>query len=324
MEYIRRRILTYIAVIVITLNLDFLLPRLAPGNAAEVLNTAGGSADQGLQIALRAQRFGLNQPMYVQYIDYLKGVFLTWPPNFGVSFQYYPQTVSSLFLSRIGWTLLLIISSLILSLVIVYAMAAVSSLHRRGKFEAASVYSSVALQAIPIFWVAMILLWVFAVDLKWFPIFGNFTLNSGGGLSFITSALWHSVLPIAALTASMLGENYLVLRGSIQEVLKNDYVTLAKTRGLSGRVISTGYILRNSLLPLVSLSTFSLASLISRVILVEVVFGYNGVGDLIVDAVTHFDYPVLEGSLWLLTLIVVAGGLIGDLVLVRLDPRLRR
>ena len=323
MEYIRRRILTYIAVFLVALNVDFALPRIAPGNASQII-TAGGSAEQGLQIALRAQKFGLSQPIYVQYYQYLQSIFATWPPNLGVSYFYYPQTVMSIFLGRIGWTMLLILSSLFLSFIIAYAMAAVSSQKRGGKFETAAEYGSIALQATPVYWVAMILLWVFAVDFAVFPYFGSVDIKVGPGFAYVGSVIWHSVLPVAAMTASILGENYLILRGSVQDVLKSDYVLLAKTRGIRDRVISTGYILRNSLLPLVSLLTFSLASLISRVILVEAVFGYSGVGDMIIDAIVERDYPVLEGTLLLLTVIVIVGGLIGDLILVRLNPKLRR
>ena len=322
MDYIKKRILTYVAVLVIVFNLDFFLPRIAPGNAAEILVT--GVANPGEQVSLLTQRFGLNQPLYVQYFLYLKNIFATWPPYFGVSFQYYPVPVSELFITRLGWTLLLVLSSLVLSIVIAYAMAAGNTLRRGGKFEIGSLYSSILFEATPVYWTSMVLLWVFAVALNWFPIFGNIDPTVGPGWDYVKSLIWHAVLPIIAMTASIFGENYIILRGTAQEVLRSDYVLAARTRGLKQSAIATGYVLRNSLLPLVSLLTFSLASLISRVILVEAVFGYNGIGDLVVDAVIHRDYPVLEGSLFLLTLIIVIGGLIGDLVLVRIDPKLRR
>ena len=170
----------------------------------------------------------------------------------------------------------------------------------------------------------MIFLWIFGFQLNWFPTFGNVGTNYSGTLEFVGSVAFHTVLPLAVLTLSLFGQNYLILRGSIQEVLRSDFVTTAKTRGLRGQVIASSYILRSSLLPLVSVLAFSVASLISRVVLVEAVFGYNGVGDLLVDGVVHHDFPVLEGTLVLITLMIIIGGLIGDLILVRLDPRLRR
>ncbi len=322
MDFIKRRIVTYIVILLIVVNLDFFLPRLAPGNPAQLF--VSNSLNSQLQTQLITARFGLNQPLYVQYYDFLRNIFLTWPPDFGISFQYYPNTVWSLFVSRIGWTALLIGASIALSVLIAYFMARRSALSLGGKSDTGFLYGSISFQTIPIYWVGMILLWVFGFELKWFPTFGNVNTEVSSSLDYWASALYHSVLPLVAMTLSVFGQNYLILRGSVQEVLKSDFVTSAKTRGLRDQVISSTYILRSSLLPLVSVLSFSIASLISRDVLVEAVFGYNGVGDLLVDGVVNHDYPVLEGTLFLLTLIIIVGGLIGDLILVRLDPRLRR
>ncbi|MHB8565498.1 MAG: ABC transporter permease [Nitrososphaerales archaeon] len=322
MNFIRKRIIEYLIVLAVVVNLDFILPRIAPGNASEILVT--GYANPGLQQQLLAQKFGLNQSIYVQYVDYLRNIFLTWPPNFGISFQYYPATVDSLIAQRFWWTILLIVSSLLLSVLIAYGMAIVSSLKRGGKGELTSTYSSILLQATPVYWTGLVLIWVFAVTLHWFPVFGKVDVNTTSTLSYVSSVIWHGVLPVVALAGSLVGENYLILRGTTQEVLRSDYVNAASLRGLRQHVIARGYILRNSLLPLVSLLTFSLAGLISRAVLVEAVFGYAGLGDLLVDGIFYHDYPVLQGTLFVLTVIILVGGFIGDLVLVRLDPRLRK
>ncbi|MHB8566183.1 MAG: ABC transporter permease [Nitrososphaerales archaeon] len=322
MNYIIRRILISIGILLIVVNLDFILPRLVPGNAAE-LDTSGGIG-QVNQISILESRYGLNKPILDQYYIYMHGIFASWPPNLGTSFQYFPEQVSTLIAGRIGWTLLLIFTSFALSIIIVYYMAATTSTRRGGKFEITSLYFSISTHAIPIYWFALVMLWAFAVASGWFPVFGSVDPNLTFGTSaYFASVIWHSVLPVVALTLSLIGENYLVLRGSMQEVLQSDYVIAAKSRGLKARIIATRYILRNSLLPLVSILTFSLSGLISRVVLVEVVFGYPGLGDLIVDAILNHDYPVLEGAFFVLTLMVVVGGLIGDILLVRLDPKLR-
>jgi peptide/nickel transport system permease protein len=319
MKYLVRRVLIYIVVLVVVVNLDFFLPRLAPGNAAQVM--VSGLNNAGVQKS-REALLGLNASIGAQYQTYLGNIFLHWPPRFGVSFQFYPIPVIDLVASRIPWTLLLILSSLAITITLAYLMAARASLSRGGKFEAGSVYASILWQSTPIFWTAMVLLWVFGITLKWFPSFGNMSAGTSG-VDYVLSGLYHSVLPIFALALGTFGEQYLILRGSVQEVLKSEYVLAAKTRGFRDRVIAMGYILRNSLLPLVAVLSFSLAGLISRSVLVEGVFGYNGVGDLFVDAVSHRDYPVLQGGLFIVTLIIIAGGIVGDLILVRLDPRLR-
>ena len=143
------------------------------------------------------------------------------------------------------------------------------------------------------------------------------------GVGYVESVAVHALLPAITLGLSIFGESYLLLRGSTLESLKSDYVFAAKSRGLYTRLISTKYVLKNSMLPLISVMSFSLASLVSRLVLVEAVFGYPGIGDLIIDAVRLHDYPVIEGSLFYLTVFVIIGGLIGDFVLVRLDPRLK-
>jgi len=302
------------------LQLDFILPRLAPGSAASVL--APGSKFAPQAAALITARFGLDQPLSVQYFLFLKNIFLNWPPYFGVSFVYYPIPVTTLFATRFLWTLMLIGTSFALAVVISYFMAAAATLRRAGKFDIGALYTSVVLQAVPVYWFALVLLWVFGVYLGWLPLFGNASFGSTGQ-SYIVSVAEHAILPIAVLTLSQLGENYMLLRGSAQEVLQSDYITSAKTRGLKNRTLSITYIMRNSLLPFVSISSFSLASLISRVVLVEAVFGYPGIGDLIVDAALGRDFPVLQGSLFLVTVLVIMGGLIGDVLLTRLDSRIK-
>ena len=196
-------------------------------------------------------------------------------------------------------------------------------MRRGGKFELGSLYSSIFFWSIPAFWIGIVLIWVFGVSLHWLPVYGNIGFNPGSGVNYVYSLVTHAALPIATLTLVIFGQSYMLLRGAAQDVLKSDYVIAAKSRGLSDNSISNGYILRNSLLPLISLLGYSIASIISAEILVEAVFSYGGVGDLIVDAIINRDYPVLEGSFFYITLLVIGLALLGDFLLVKLDPRLR-
>jgi peptide/nickel transport system permease protein len=322
MDFLKRRVLIAVIVFFIAVNLDFVLPRLVPGNAAEVF-ASGSKVPQEAVILLR-QRFGLDQSLPIQYFDYLKGIFTNWPPYFGVSYEFYPSNVSDLILIRLPWSILLILASFFLSFEISYVLAGISTLRRGGKFEFASLYSSIAFWSIPAFWVGMLLIWVFSVTLGWFPIFGNVGFRVQGTLDYIVSVIQHAILPTITLTAVVFGQIFFVLRGAAQETLKSDYVFAAKARGLKDGTISARYVLRNSLLPVMSLVGFSIASLVSAVVLVEFVFGYTGVGDLVVDAIINRDYPLIEGCFFYITLVVIIGGLIGDLALTRLDPRLRK
>jgi peptide/nickel transport system permease protein len=321
MNFIKKRIITSILAFFAVINLDFIIPRLVPGNAALIL--AAGSMLAPAQVAALTKRFGLDKPITDQYVIYLQGIFTHWPPDFGNSYQYWPQPVTTLISQRLPWTLLLIVTSIILASSISFFLAGYSSVRRGGKLELASVYSSIFLWAIPAFWVGMILIWVFAVSLGWLPVFGNLGFNNGTGLKYALAVLSHAILPIITLVLTIFGVNYILLRGASQQVLQSDYVLAAKIRGIKSRVIAFGYIVRNSLLPLVSLLGFSMASIISAVIPIESVFGYSGVGDLFLDGITHRDIPVLEASFFYLTIVVIAFALIGDLLLLQLDPRLR-
>jgi len=322
MDYLKRRILISIVVFFVAVNLDFIIPRLVPGNAAEIFASGTKLPSQVVQIL--TVRFGLNQPVYVQYFLFMKGIFATWPPFFGISYAYYPTPVTELIAARLPWTLLIIGISLFLSFQLGYWLTAISVRRRGGKFEFGSLYASIFFWSTPAFWIGMILLWVFGVDLGWLPQFGLLDFHPGTGLAYALSALRHMILPVATLTLIMFGQTYFLLRGASQVELKTDYVLSAKARGLKDRTISTDYVLRNSLLPVVSLIGYALATMISVDVMVEAVFGYTGVGDLVVDALLQRDYPVLEGSFFVLTTIVIVGGLLADFLLVRLDPRLRK
>lgn len=321
MNFLRRRIILSVVAFIVALNLIFVLPRLAPGSAAEIF--ASGTRLPGTAQKLIAERLGLNAPVFVQYYLYLKGIFGTWPPYFGVSYEFYPVPVTSLIFARLPWTLLLVSSSLVLSIFLSYFLAGLSSVKRGSKFELASLYSSIVFWSIPGFWIGMVLIWVFGVTLQWLPTSGTTGFGSSSGLGYVYDVASHSVLPIVTLTAVIFGQNYMLLRGAAQETLKSDYVIAARARGLKENTIAFRYVMRNSLLPVMSLLGYAIASIISASIIVEYVFSYGGLGDLIVDAILNRDYPVLEGSVFVVTIIVILLALLGDFVLLKLDPRLR-
>jgi peptide/nickel transport system permease protein len=321
-NFLKRRIIIAILAFLVVLNLDFVLPRLAPGSAAVVF--ASGSeirSQQTVQIII--QRLGLNKPLTIQYFLYLKGIFATWPPYFGVSYQYFPQTVTNLIAYKLPWTLLLILSSLALSFIVSFSLVILTALRRGTVRELATLYVSIFFWATPAFWIAMILLWLFGIYFHWLPVFGNATLTSGSGLNFVISVLDHAVLPILTLTAAIFGLSYYLFRGASQDILQSDYLLAAKARGLRNSTILTRYVFRNSMLPVVSLLGYFFATLISIEIVVEAVFSYPGMGDLLVDAIFNRDYPVLEGGFFFVSVFVIAFTLLGDFLLTRLDPRLR-
>jgi peptide/nickel transport system permease protein len=320
LNFLVKRGITYLIVLFAALNIAFFVPRLAAGNPADILTSDSIGLHAAQTVALR---LGLNTPIYEQYITFWKNVF-SWPPYFGVSFQYYPNTVTYTFAVRMQWSAILLIMSFVMATIFSYIMAAIGTLRRGGKYESTALSSSITVHAIPTYWIAMVLLWVFAVTLHLVPFSGQIGFNPGTGWSYVYSAISHAIMPSIALALPLMAENYLVLRASTADVIRSDYVNAAEARGLRDRTLMGSYIMRNSVLPFVSVTSFAMANLVGRLILVEVVFAYTGVGDLIVDAVIFKDYPVIVGSIFFITLLVVVGGFIGDIILSRLDPRINK
>jgi len=322
LRFIRRQILKSIIAFVVMVNLVFFLPRLVPGSAADTLAVGYGGVPQAVVASLN-ERLGLGHPLAVQYVDYLKGIFTNWPPYFGVSYAFYPYSVTYLIAQRFPFTLLLIASSFVLSSLLSFFLAVFSSYRRGSKFEFTSMYSAIIFWATPPFWLSLLFIWIFGVDLHLFNPFGTGTFGAHG-TNYIVGTIVHLVLPVITMTAATFGFQFLVLRGAAQQVLESDYVIAARARGLQNRLVATGYILRNSMLPLISLLGYTISFMVSTAVFVEYVFGYNGIGDLLVDGIINRDYPILEGGLFYVTLMVIVFSLLGDFILLRLDPRLRR
>ncbi|MHB8566166.1 MAG: ABC transporter permease [Nitrososphaerales archaeon] len=321
MDFITRRIITSLVVFFAAINLDFFLPRFIPGNAADVFASKPmGGAEYNLVV----QRLGLNLPPILQYFHFLEGIFTNWPPFFGFSYQYFPATVSGLIFSRIGWTILLLVVSLILAIGISFTVGALSSMKRGGKLEFSALYVSVLAWSTPAFFLGLSLIWIFGVTFKVLPQFGQGGYLVTGTLPYIESVIQHAILPVATMTSVIYGQSFLILRGATIQVLGSDYITSARARGLRERTIAFKYVIRNSLLPLVSLSGYAVAYVISILVAVEFVFGYQGIGDLMVDGIISRDYPVIEGCFFYITLIVIILAFIGDLMLLKLDPTLKK
>ncbi len=322
MNFLQRRIVVSIVAFIVVLHLNFLLPRLLPGSAADIF----ASSFRLPQLAVQAitVRLGLNQPMYVQYVLYLKGIFTNWPPYFGVSYQYYPTPVTDLIAYRLPWTLLLLVTSFFLAFFISYLLVGSTATKRGSRSEQLSVYTSIFFWSTPAFWIGLGLIWIFGVYVHWLPTYGNIDPGISSPVAIVESIGVHIILPLVTLTAVVYGQNYVILRGAAQQILRSDYVIAARARGLRERLIGFRYIVRNSLLPLIALLGYSVANLISAIIFVEYVFAYQGIGDLLVDGILNRDYPVLEGSFFYITVIVIILAFVGDALMFRIDPRLKQ
>jgi peptide/nickel transport system permease protein len=297
---------------------NFLLIHLAPGDPASVIAGESGAGDAQFLAQLR-QQFGLDQPLYVQLWLYMKGVL-----TLDLGFSYRNNLpVSTLILERLPATLLLSASAFIFSLllgVLLGVMAAV----RRGKLTDTFIMSgALFFYATPLFWVSLMAILVFSIQLDWLPPFGMETV--GGGLSGLTRA-WdiaqHMVLPVATLGLFFTAIYTRLTRASMLEVASLDFVKTARAKGVPARQVTTRHVLRNALLPVFTFAGIQAGQILGGAVLTETVFAWPGIGRLMFDALVQRDYPVLLGVFLVTSVMVVVVNLLTDALYRLVDPRI--
>ncbi len=315
-----RTVAQYALVLFAAITVNFLLPRLAPGDAVDYLlppeQVGTISADQRAQLL---GQFGLDKPATTQFVDYLAGIATG---DLLVSVRY-GRPVREVLAERVGWTALLVGGSVVLSTVI-GAWLGFRSAWSRGTVRDTGTLSGVmVLDSIPPFFLGIVLLVVFSVNLDWFPAFGALPTVDASGLALVTEVLQRLTLPLVTLTASSVGPMYLVARSALVGELQEDYVLMAEAKGLRPSRVRH-HAQRNALLPVSTVSLIGLGTLVGGATVVETVFSYPGLGRLIYESVLARDYPVLQGAFLLLIVGVILANLVNDLLYPLLDPRVRR
>ncbi len=300
--------------------LNFALPRLAPGDAVDYLfppeQTVALSAEQRARVLAE---FGLDQPLPTQFGRYLAGLVRG---DLLLSVRY-GRPVTDLLAERIGWTVLLVGAAMVLASLI-GTLLGFRSARRRGSAGDAGELSAVMLvDSLPPFFIGMLLLLVFAVQLRWLPSFGAQPSVAEDVLALVTEVVKRLVLPLVTLTVASLGPIYLVARSALLTELREDYVLMAEAKGLPARTVRR-HAERNALLPVSTVVLIGVGTMTGGAVVVETVFSYPGLGRLIYESVLARDYPVLQGAFLLLVLGVLAANFVSDLLYPLLDPRLRR
>ncbi|NOZ29806.1 MAG: ABC transporter permease [Chloroflexi bacterium] len=316
-----RRLWQYGAVLFLTVSLNFLLPRLMPGDPLALL--AGEDAAL-LPAETRAEilrRHGLDQPLWRQYIRYLGDLARA---DWGYSYQQ-KRPIVDILRERLPWTVLLTGTSLLLSTALGVLFGVLTAWRRGGASDIGILAFFLFLQSLPAFWVGMIFIAVFAVQLGWLPTFGAQTSwRQLAGWARVADILKHLVLPVATLTLVSVPGTFLITRYSMLSVLREDYILVARAKGLAERALMFRHAIRNALLPVATVFMLNLGFVVSGATVVETVFSYPGLGRLLYEAVLNRDYPVLQAAFLLITVSVIAGNILADLVYPVLDPRVRR
>lgn len=314
--YIIRRIIQMIPVILIIIVFNFTLIHLAPGDPATVL--AGENATKEYIEAAR-KRYGLDKPLYEQLGIYLAGI-LTGDLGYSFAFS---RPVIRLIAERIPATVLLVFTSQILSLVFGTLMGAFSAKKYGTKIDIAISSVSILMYSMPIYWFGLVLILVFGITFPVFPIWGMVSMGMGlTGFDYVKDLLWHLFLPALTLSGVWLTPLFTRLaRSSVIEVMKEDYVTVARAKGLTENTVFFKHALRNALLPSVTQAGLLLGFVLGGALMTETVFAWPGLGRFMYEAVFRRDYPVLMGLFLVTSVTVVIAGLITDVVYGFLDPR---
>ncbi len=326
MKYFARKFGFFLATLWAVITLNFLIPRLQPGDPATKMVQRLAGKDAALDPAqVQAMRAMLGTPdgsLFSQYLGYLNELF---HGNFGLSYTYYPYKVTEVIGQGLWWTVVLVTVTQVLSFVIGVVLGAYAAWRRNTKFDSTVTLGSTFVGTMQPFWIALLLLYVLGYTAGVFPTSGGYSTSTVGlNGPFIRDAFQHSVLPaLALLIVTPIGW-VLGMRNTMIMNLGEDYIRLAKAKGLSDRAVALRYAARNALLPSVTGFALALGGVLGGAILVETVFDYPGLGRLMGEAVNNKDYPLLQALLLLTTTGVLIANLIADLLYGVLDPRARR
>lgn len=322
MKYLLRKVMLYGFILWAAITLNFLIPRLMPGDPVTLLmERMEGQISPDAVAALTAAYGISDEPMIVQYMDYM-GNILTG--DFGRSISYFPVPVTELALQALPWTLGLVGTTTVLSFLIGTAIGVVLA-WRRGKVTDYMLPALTFLNAVPYFWMALLLVLVFSVNLGWFPIAGGADrfMVQGFYPEYILSVLYHSLLPAITIILSSFAGSVIGMRNMTVTVLGEDYVTMAEAKGLKPSTILFTYGARNAILPSITGFAMSLGAVVSGSMLTEVIFNYPGIGYILFQAVQSQDFPLMQGLFLLISVCVILANLLADVVYVFLDPRTR-
>ena len=326
LRYAARRIAYSVAVIWIASTAIFLLIHLAPSDPISYIVgrvTQSGSAFSDGPALIESYRrlFGLDRPLIEQYFAYLGQLAQL---NLGYSIPNFPTTVTTLIARAIPWTIGLLLTTTLLSFALGSVLGAIMAWRKSARLAQVVLPLFMLLAAIPYYLLALGLLYIFAYALHWLPTGGvTGLLNQGDSpVETILDVARHSILPAASVVLASVGFWMLSMRSAMIPILGSDYLMLAEAKGLSERRVFFRYALRNALLPQVTGLAIALGNVLAGQVLVEVVFSYPGLGNLLVNSVAGRDYPVVQGISLILVVTVSIGVLIVDLLYPRLDPRI--
>jgi peptide/nickel transport system permease protein len=325
MRAVGRKLGFYLVTTWAAITVNFAIPRLMPGNAVDgflgrIGGRLSGRALKALTVTLGANT---HKSLFSQYLSYLDSIAHF---RFGTSLTYFPESVSTVIGQSLPWTLVLVGVSTIIAFVVGTVLGVLAGWRHGHKLDEVLTPFGAFISSMPYFWFGLIVVAVFAIDLGWFPSYGGYdpTQTIGFNGAFLSSAFTHAVLPATTIVVTAMGAWLVGMRNMMVNTIGEDYITIARAKGLSGSAVMWRYAARNALLPNVAGFALSLGFVVAGAILTEVVFSYPGIGDVLYQAIANRDYPLMQAVFLIITLAVLAANLIADIAYVWLDPRARQ
>jgi peptide/nickel transport system permease protein len=324
--YLLRRLSIFFVTIWVAASLIWLIPRLTPGDpvtamVSRMIRSAGYIENSDQIIEGWKERFGLNDPLHVQYIRYMGNLIRM---DFGYSLAYFPAGVNEIIGRALPWTVGLLLVAVTITFLLGNFLGAIMVWTKTPRFIKLLIPLGMVFTSIPSILAAIFLIYIFAFLLNWFPMRGSYEMGMQPALTgeFIASVVKHATLPALAIVIVSFGYWTLGMRGMMITVEGEDYMQLARAKGLNPFYVLYRYMVRNAILPQVTAFAITLGTLVSGQVLVEYIFTYQGMGSIIFNAITTQDFPVIQGTSFILILMTALAVLIIDLIYPFIDPRI--
>ena len=312
MSLAAKKVSRYILAIIIIFSLNFVIPRAMPGDPLTNLLGEDVILTDSSVTTLRSE-MGLDRSFSQQYLDYWRSILKL---DLGYSFHRH-SPVSDIIFTRMKWTLLLALPSLLLGGVLGTVLGALAGWRCENRSQKMKTAFFLGVYCTPPYFLCLLALYLFSFKFALFPLKGFYDTGSAIDIAH------HLFLPILVMTLFSLSRNYMIMRGSILQEKSSLYATYARAKGLYDAEILFRHVFKNALLPIITLLAMDFGFILSGALFVEIVFSMDGMGNLIYDALLSRDYPVLQGSFLIITLMVVSANLLADILYSRLDPRVR-
>jgi peptide/nickel transport system permease protein len=324
-KYFIKKFCWYFLTLVIAVSLNFILPRLIDGNPVSIIvsQVSKGMTDSDTIKQVYdtfMKEFGLDKPMWTQFLIYIKNLFTG---DLGTSFGLYPKKVTDILATAVPWTVGLQLPAILVGWILGNILGAVAA-YKKGVFDKAIFPVALFVNSIPFFTLAIIMLYIFGLTLKWFPLSGGYDFQMIPQLSFefIGSVIRHHTLPFLSIVLVTIGGQAIGMREMSIYELNSDYVLYSKLLGIRDRTVSR-YVFKNAMLPQITGLALSLGTMIGGSLICEIVFSYPGIGTWLFTAIRQLDYPLISGCTLIIAVSVLLANFTLEIIYGIVDPRIK-